>query len=105
MAPTANMRISKVTREDNKLEMQIEEEDIAVADILHHEILKNRQVEFAGAVLTHPLVKKILLKVQTKGISPKEVILTSCKTACEEISEIIRETTKALGNKTNRTGG
>lgn len=93
------MRITKVTSVDKTLEMQIEGEDIALADIIHHELLKDSRVVFAGAISTHPLLKKILFRVETKETKPVNAIIDSCNKAAENVTELFDKTNKSLGNK------
>ena len=98
------MRITKITSLDKTLEMQIEGEDIAVSDVVHHELLKNEEVMFAGAVTPHPLLKKTILRVQTKKIKPVEAVLASCERASEHIADLLNEAKKAVGEKAGKEG-
>jgi DNA-directed RNA polymerase subunit L len=98
------MRITKVTYGEKTLEMQIEEEDIALADIIHHELLNDSRVVFAGAISTHPLLKTMKLRVETKGTEPIDAIIDSCRKAAKNATELLDKTNKSLGNgdKTGR---
>ena len=96
------MRVTKGTYAGKTLEMLIEDEDLAVADIVHHEILKNGEVVFAGAIPTHPLLKKIILKVQTKGIKPIDAVVAGGERAAENVAEILSEAKKAIGEKAGK---
>ena len=59
---------------ENKIELKLQEEDISVMYIVQHELLKQRDVEFAGVMLKHPLIKDYILRVLTKKTDPIEAV-------------------------------
>lgn len=91
------MRISKLEPLADNLELQVDDEDIALADILHHELLQDERVSFAGTVRSHPLVKRFTIKLQTKKAKPKDVLLASCEKALDETAKLLNEIEKKVG--------
>jgi DNA-directed RNA polymerase subunit L len=59
---------------ENELELKIQEEDISIMYIIQHELLKERNVEFAGVMLKHPLIRDYTLRIVTKRGNPIESI-------------------------------
>ena len=59
---------------ENELELKLQEEDISIMYILQHELLKERNVEFAGVMLKHPLIRDYTLRIVTKRGDPIEAI-------------------------------
>jgi DNA-directed RNA polymerase subunit L len=59
---------------ENELELKLQEEDISIMYIIQHELLKERNVEFAGVTLKHPLIRDYTLRIVTKKGNPIEAI-------------------------------
>jgi len=73
---------------ENKIELKLQEEDISVMYIVQHELLKQRDVEFAGVMLKHPLVKDYILRVLTKKTDPIEAVRDASVSASEYVEEL-----------------
>ena len=58
----------------NELELKLQEEDISIMYIIQYELLKERNVEFAGVTLKHPLIRDYTLRIVTKKGNPIESI-------------------------------
>ncbi len=78
------------------LVMDIEDEDISIPEIIRYELLKDNHVIFAGVMEQHPLLKKLTMRVQTKGIEPFNALISSCSKAIEKTSELLSEIKKIL---------
>ncbi|MDW8045259.1 MAG: RpoL/Rpb11 RNA polymerase subunit family protein [Nitrososphaerota archaeon] len=74
---------------ENTLELYIDGEDYSVADIIRHEILKDKHVIFAGLKQIHPLTERFLIKVSTKDLSPLEVVTISGKNAMKNVEDLL----------------
>jgi DNA-directed RNA polymerase subunit L len=59
---------------ENELELKLQEEDISIMYIIQHELLKERNVEFAGVTLKHPLIRDYTLRIATKRGNPIQAI-------------------------------
>jgi DNA-directed RNA polymerase subunit L len=73
---------------ENKIELKLQEEDISVMYIVQHELLKQRDVEFAGVMLKHPLIKDYILRVVTKKTDPIEAVRDASVSASEYVEEL-----------------
>ena len=75
------MEISIVSQNKGSLELEISDQDQALVAILHHELIGSKRVQFAAFKAPHPLLKKILLKIDTKGTDPFTELSASCEKA------------------------
>jgi DNA-directed RNA polymerase subunit L len=86
-----------VDMKDREIELELQDEDISVMYIVQHELLKEKNVEFAGVVLKHPLVKDYLIRVVTKKKIPIEAFQDACQSASENLrtlSTVIKDALK-----------
>jgi DNA-directed RNA polymerase subunit L len=74
-----------IEMKDSEIELKLQDEDISVMYIIQHELLKENNVEFAGVVLKHPLVKDYLVRVVTKRKIPIEAFQDACTSASENL--------------------
>ena len=72
----------------NELELKLQEEDISIMYIIQYELLKERNVEFAGVTLKHPLIRDYTLRIVTKKGNPIESILDLSITTSNYLKEI-----------------
>jgi DNA-directed RNA polymerase subunit L len=72
----------------NELELKLQEEDISIMYIIQYELLKERNVEFAGVTLKHPLIRDYTLRIVTKKGSPIESIRDVSTTTSNYLKEI-----------------
>jgi DNA-directed RNA polymerase subunit L len=86
------------TNEDEKgLTVEITGEDYSLAEIVHHELLEDKSVTFAGVLPPHPLIKKLVLKVRAQRIKPEKAFANSVERAMETTKELYDDVKKALG--------
>ncbi len=86
------------TTEDEKgLTVEITNEDYSLAEIVHHELLEEKSVTFAGVVPPHPLINKLVLKVRAQRIKPEKAFANSVQRAAETTQELFESVQKALG--------
>ena len=86
----------EVEKQDNQATLVITDEDLAIGYILRKELLKNKEVVFAGAIKPHPLVNNFKVKVETKKGDSIEQIIASGNNAIEVSDEILEKFTKSL---------
>ena len=84
---------------ENELELKLQEEDISIMYIIQHELLKQRNVVFAGVMLKHPLVRDYTLRIVTKKGNPIESIRDASVTTSNYIKEIASTLKTNLKNK------
>jgi DNA-directed RNA polymerase subunit L len=71
----------------NELELKLKDEDISIMYIIQHHILKQKDIEFAGIVMKHPLIKEYLMRINSKT-NPMDVLETSVKAADKFLKDI-----------------
>jgi DNA-directed RNA polymerase subunit L len=82
--------------EENELELKLEEEDISVMYIIQHELLKEKNVEFAGVMLKHPLVRDYVVRILTKKKDPIDAFHDAASFASEYVKELSSTLKSAL---------
>jgi DNA-directed RNA polymerase subunit L len=82
------MRAEVLSTKENELELKLQDEDISVMYIIQHELLKEKSVEFAGVILSHPLTREYFVRVMTKKKDPFEIIQEAGTKASEIMKEI-----------------
>ena len=88
----------QATNEDEKgLTVEITGEDYSLAEIVHHELLEEKSVTFAGVLPPHPLVKKLVLKVRAQRVKPEKAFVNSVQRAIETTQELYEGVQSELG--------
>ncbi len=77
--------------------MEITGEDYSLAEIVHHELLDEKNVTFAGVVPPHPLIKKLVLKVRAQRVKPERAFVSAVERAADTTHELLESITKAVG--------
>jgi|SRR5215510_5361374 DNA-directed RNA polymerase subunit L len=75
-------------KDDRTIDLKIKEEDISVLYIVQHELLKHKNIEFAGVVLKHQLIKDYVLRIISKGTSAKNTLHKSIDSAIKYIENL-----------------
>lgn len=87
----------KVTNiKEGEVSIEVEDEDIAIAHIVHKELLSLDDVVFAGVAPYHPLIKKSIIRLQTKKDDPIKTFIEGAEQAAETAKKISSEISKAL---------
>jgi DNA-directed RNA polymerase subunit L len=92
------MQIQTATDDEKGLTVEITGEDYSLAEIIHHELLEEKSVTFAGVLPPHPLIKKLVLKVRSQRIKPEKAFANSVERGAETTRELYESTRKALGS-------
>jgi DNA-directed RNA polymerase subunit L len=73
------------------IELELQDEDISIADVIHHEALRDKHVVFAGVVAPHPLQKRAVLKIRTDGTDALDVLRRASRTSLAKIEELLSQ--------------
>jgi DNA-directed RNA polymerase subunit L len=73
------------------LELELQDEDISIADVIHYEALRDKHVIFAGVVAPHPLQKRVILKIRTGGTDSLEALRRAAKTSLAKIEKLVSQ--------------
>ena len=52
---------------NNEIELKLKDEDISIMYIIQHHILKEKDIEFAGIVMKHPLIQRVFDENKKQG--------------------------------------
>ncbi len=90
----------QVSREDEReFTVEVTGEDYSLAEIVHHELLDEKNVTFAGVLPPHPLVKKLVVRVRAQRIKPEKAFLSSLEKAQTSSHELLEAVTKAFSGE------
>lgn len=78
--------------------MEIDGEDSSLGDIVHHELLKEKNVIFAAAISPHPLLRKLKLRVETSNGKTVQSLISSTERARDNLQEIAEALKKSIKN-------
>jgi DNA-directed RNA polymerase subunit L len=81
------MQAEVVNYSNSEIELKLKDEDISIMYILQHHILKENDIEFAGIVMKHPLIKEYLMKING-NVNHFDTLTKSVKAANEFIQEL-----------------
>lgn len=76
--------------------MEVEDEDLSIGQILRKEVIKNKDVVFAGVVKPHPLIKKFELTVQSNKEQPIDELIRGGNNAIKVSEELQKKYKKLL---------
>ena len=60
------MNVELINSDSNEASVSIKEGDIGTMYIIQHELLKNKEIDFAGVIMKHPLTNEIWMRVNSK---------------------------------------
>ena len=61
------MNVELVNSDSNEANVSIKEGDIGILYIIQHELLKNKEIDFAGVIMKHPSTNEIWMRVNSKS--------------------------------------
>ena len=91
------MQVQTINEDEKGLTVEITGEDYSLAEIVHHELLEEKSVTFAGVLPPHPLIKKLVLKVRAQRIKPEKAFANSVERAMETTHQLLDGVEKAIG--------
>jgi DNA-directed RNA polymerase subunit L len=91
------LQVQTAADDEKGLTVEIAGEDYSLAEIVHHELLEEKSVTFAGVLPPHPLIKKVVLKVRAQRIKPEKAFVNSVQRAGQTAHELYVSVQKALG--------
>ena len=91
------MQVEVARKEDKEFSVEVTGEDYSLAEIVHHELLDEKNVTFAGVLPPHPLIKKLVVRVRAQRIKPEKALVASLERAQANSRELLDAVTKAVG--------
>ena len=81
------MNIQLISSDAKEANLAIKDADIAVLYIIQHELLKDKNTDFAGVIIKHPLTNEIWMRVNSKS-KPITQISVAADTAISEVANL-----------------
>ena len=81
------MDIQLINSDAKESSIAIKDADIGALYIIQHELLKNKDTDFAGVIIKHPLTNEIWMRVTSKS-NPMSQISTAADTAIAEVGKL-----------------
>ena len=81
------MNVELVNSDSNEANVSIKEGDIGILYIIQHELLKNKEIDFAGVIMKHPSTNEIWMRVNSKS-NPLSQISASTDSAITTVNNL-----------------
>tara|TARA_B110000014_G_scaffold179917_1_gene129357 strand:+ start:539 stop:811 length:273 start_codon:yes stop_codon:yes gene_type:complete len=81
------LNIQVINSDAKETSLAIKDADIGALYIIQHELLKNKNTEFAGVIIKHPLTNEIWMRVNSKSNSMSQ-ISAATDTAISEVASL-----------------
>ncbi|MGA8842779.1 MAG: RpoL/Rpb11 RNA polymerase subunit family protein [Nitrososphaeraceae archaeon] len=84
---------------EHELELKIAEEDISILHIVQHELLKEPDIDFAGVILRHQLMKEYLFRIVSRTGDPYDSLGRSIKSSLENSKNLLELVCSEFGKE------
>jgi len=81
------LNIQLINSDTKEASLKIMDADIGALYIIQHELLKDKNTDFAGVIIKHPLTNEIWLRVNSKS-NPMSQISQAIDTAITEVTNL-----------------
>ena len=81
------MNVELINSNSNEANVSIKDGDIGILYLIQHELLKNKEIDFAGVIMKHPSNNEIWMRVNTKK-NPISQISTSTDSAIAVVNDL-----------------
>ena len=89
------MDIQVINSDKKEANLSIKGADIGALYIIQHELLKDKNTEFAGVIIKHPLTNEIWMRVNSSS-DPMGQISTAADTAIAEVAKLEKIVTSQI---------
>lgn len=91
------MDLKLVEESISDITIQIENVDFSIPDIIHHELLKDPKIVFAGVVPPHPILKQFIIKIKVHPkMKPLPILIANSENAVKNSELIMKEAQQAF---------
>jgi DNA-directed RNA polymerase subunit L len=81
------LNIQLINSDATEASLKIMDADIGALYIIQHELIKDKNTEFAGVIIKHPLTNEIWMRVNSKS-NPMSQISAATDTAIAEVANL-----------------
>ena len=71
-----------------EVNLSINQSDIGTLYIVQHELLKEKDIDFAGLIIKHPLTNECWMKVNSTKTNPLKEITNATESAIKSVDEL-----------------
>ena len=71
-----------------EVSISVKDSDIGMLYIVQHELLKEKNIDFAGLILKHPLTSECWMRVNSSKANPLKEIEKATSSAIESVNEL-----------------
>jgi len=71
-----------------EVSLSIKQSDIGTLYIVQHELLKEKNIDFAGLIIKHPLTNECWMRVNSTKSNPLKEISNATDTAIKSVNEL-----------------
>jgi DNA-directed RNA polymerase subunit L len=72
----------------NEVSLSISEADIGTLSIVQHELLKEKDIDFAGLIIKHPLTNECWMRVNSTKTNPLKEMTNATESAIKSVAEL-----------------
>ncbi len=91
------MDVKLIEESISDIKIQIENVDFSIPDILHHELLKDPNIVFAGVMPPHPILKQFIIQIKVKPKNkPLSILIANSEKAIKNSENILKEAQQAF---------
>ena len=81
------MNVELVNSNSNEVNVSIKDGDIGILYLIQHELVKNKEIDFAGVIMKHPSTNEIWMRVNSKK-NPISQISTSTDSVIAAVNDL-----------------
>ena len=81
------MEAELVNSNSNEVSVAIKDGDIGILYLIQHELLKNKEIDFAGVIMKHPSTNEIWMRVNSSK-NPISQISTATNSAISTVNNL-----------------
>lgn len=89
------MDIQVINSDKKEANLSIKGADIGALYIIQHELLKDKNTEFAGVIIKHPLTNEVWMRVHSNS-DPMSQISTAADAAIAEVANLQKVITSQI---------
>ncbi len=90
------MEVNIIEEKGNELKLEIKDEGHTLGNLIQHELLKDKNIEYASYVVPHPLIKSMILYIKSVGRkSPKKTLLEALARSRNNLDKLLEAFEKA----------
>ncbi|MFB5624907.1 MAG: RpoL/Rpb11 RNA polymerase subunit family protein [Nitrosopumilaceae archaeon] len=80
---------AQITKSSSKeVNLSISQSDIGTLYIVQHELLKEKDIDFAGLIIKHPLTNECWMRVNSSKTNPLKEITNATESAIKSVEEL-----------------